>query len=234
MASQRQYATIAEVEQFASITSVDDTEFEDRMSQCEELIDAYVGYQDRFMGSEFIGNVTSATGLTLVDDSFSSKLGTTDNYFAGCYVEIIGGSGVGNRRWIVSSDYTNKSITYEGASIGADTTSVFRIFQLGKFPRSKDAFLNNDDETWYKIIPEAVRRAVAAQMEFLVNQGDAYFATATMDLASESIGNYSYSRGSGSEGQSPAVKMLAPKAKALLRGYKNSMGRLHSDNPTWL
>lgn len=235
MASARRYTTIAEVQQYADVTSTNDTEFEDRISQCEELIDAYVGVQERFIDDEVVSSVTAVNGLTITDTSSTSQLQATDDTYAGCYIEIIGGSGIGNRRWIVSSSYANKSITYEGSSIGADTTSVYRIFQLGKFPRCADARLHLTK--YYKVIPEPVKRAVAAQMEFLINQGDAYFGTAASDLQSENIGNYSYSKG-GSSADGAAtlsvVKLIAPKAKTLLRGYKNITGSMVVDNPTGL
>lgn len=232
MASQRNYTTIEEVEKFADIASIDDTEFEERMSQCEELIDAYLGTRDQFLPIELTGVVTSHSSNKIVDMSSSTILGATDGYYAYCYVEIIGGLGLGERRFITDSDESEYSITYSGDTLNVDSTSVFRIFQLGAFPRQKDALLKNN--RWYKVIPEPVRRAVAAQMQFMVQQGDEFFSSGVTDLQSESIGNYSYSRGGSDMAQTPNTKMLAPKTRALLRGYKSSIGTLASENPTWL
>lgn len=226
MASKRQYATIAEVEQFADVTSTDDTEFEDRISQAEELIDAWVGFQNKAVCENYQGEVSSVNSKTIVDSGSGTPLVAKDDFFKGCTLEIIGGGGAGASRTIESSSYDNRSITYTGDAIsGLDTTSVFRIFQLGKFPRYKDMSQNRAGDQYYKYIPEAVKRAVAAQVEYIINQGDDFFSTDDTDKDSESIGNYSYSGGSAAQ-KSALVRMIAPKARTLLKGITNRTGRI--------
>lgn len=226
MASKRQYATIAEVEEYADVTSTDADEFEDRITQAEELIDAWVGFQQKAVYQVYQGEVSSVNGQTIYDTGSGSPLASKDNFFKGCTIEIIGGGGAGASRTIASSDYTDRSLTYEGDAIaGLDATSVFKIYQLGKFPRYKDMSQNRAGTTYYKYIPEAVKRAVAAQVEYIINQGDEFFSTDDTDKDSESIGNYSYSGGSASQ-KSALVRLVAPKARSLLKGITNRTGQI--------
>ena len=232
MASNRQYATIAEVEEMADVTSVDNTEFEDRISQAEELIDAYVGFQEKSLNRILQGKATSATTNTLVDTSSDTPLDYDDNFLTFCVIDIIGGTGAGQRRYINASDKDTKSITVSSNwSTVPDSSSIYKIYQLGKFPRlEKDVFFEQDESKYYKSIPEAVKRATAAQVQFIIEMGDDYFAGDDAEMDSERILNYSYSRGSGGgASQSAVVKMVAPKARVLLRGIKNRTGRLIAD-----
>jgi hypothetical protein len=232
MSSRRQYATIAEVEELADVVSTNDTEFEDRISQAEELIDAYIGYQLKAVKNEYVGKFTAVSGTTLYDTSSDSSLNMHDGYFTYCVVEIIGGTGSGQQRKITSSDYDSRSITVSEAwDTDPDTTSVYKIFQIGKFPRLVDSYFEQDLQRYYRSIPEAIKRATAAQVEFIIAQGDQYFQGEDTSKDSESIGDYSYSRG-GAAGQSSAVRMLGPKVRTLLKGYKNSTGVIIADNPT--
>lgn len=237
MASRRRYTTIAEVEQFADITSTNDDEFEDRITQCEEIIDAYVGYQDQSVPGERVGTVSAATATTLTDTNPTTQLLQIDGYYKNCEIEIIGGTGAGQIRFITDSSHDNRRITIDvDWDTNPDTTSFFRIYQLAKFPRCDDSYYKpisatNTVQAYFKTIPIAIRRAVAAQMEFMVEQGDDFFRSDQSDKDSESIGNYSYSKGSRAS-TAASVKLVAPKARTLLRGYKNSLGRVVADNPT--
>lgn len=228
MASRRQYLTIEELEEFADITVTDATEAYDQISQAEEIIDAYVGFQQKAVPTTIHGQVSSATANGLIDVHGNTSLYRDLDWYKGCEVEIIGGTGAGQRRTISASDKEARSITVsQNWTTQPDSTSVFRIYQLGKFPRQKDVYTTTDPVRYYRSIPEAVRRATAAQVEYIINQGAAFFSSDSSDKDSESIGNYSYSKGTGSGGgQSARVKMTAPKARALLRGIKNSTGRL--------
>lgn len=236
MASLRKYATIAEVEEFADITSIDDTEFEDRISQSEELIDAYVGFQEKAVPGIYTGRATDVSGTTLYDTSSDTQLYVDDGFFVYCVIEIIGGTGAGQQKQITSSNKNNKSITVVSSwTTPPDSTSVYKIYQLGKFPRRKDVYYDPDNLTYTKHIPEAIKRAVAAQMAFLVDKGDGFFTGDGAEMDSESIGNYSYSRGSGGSSMAASsVKLVAPRARTLLKGYKFSGGRIIPENPTCL
>lgn len=226
MASRRGYATTDD------ITGSTD----DQITLAEQLIDAYVGFQDKAVAGNVRGEVSSYNDgtKTLFDTGAGNLLGSyDDNYFVGCELEIIGGTGSGQRGRITASSKDDHSVTLADAlGTDPDTTSVYRIYQLAKFPRKKDSYHSTENLKWYREIPDAIKQATIAQTEYIISQGDEFFEGDQSDFDSERIGNYSYSRGSA--GQSALIKMMAPKARVLLRGYKNSTGRIISENPTWL
>lgn len=238
MASRRGYLSQAELAQYADITILDSTEADDQISQAEEIIDAYVGFQEKFISQVYHGVATSGGASTLVDTSSDTPLttGNINDFFTRCCVEIIGGTGAGQRRIITAYNATTQTLTVDAAwATNPDSTSAYKIFQLGKFPRRTPAdwWFDSTGQKYYKSIPEAVIRAVAAQLEFMINQGAAFFASDSSDYQSETIGNYSYSKGAGSANAAASVKLIAPKAKALLKGIKNSTGRLVADQTTY-
>ena len=104
-----------------------------------------------------------------------------------------------------------------------DATSFYKIYQLGKFPRHCDVtfYSQQTPDTYYKQIPEAIKRAVAAQIEFMIEMGDNYFSGDDANKQSESIGDYSYSNADGATGIN---RLIAPKVKMLLRGIKRRTG----------
>lgn len=224
--TKRNYLTIDELEDYANITVTDDDEALDNIEQAEEIIDQYVGWQDRFIALDHRGEVSSISSKTVVDSGSGTQLDVTNGYYTGATLLIISGTGAGQMRRIASSNRSAKSITYEGDAItGLAAADAFIIRQPGKFPRIKDVFPSRDSLTLNKIIPEAVKRATAAQVEYIVNQGADFFATDEADKTSESIGNYSYTKGAGAS-TSSLIKMVAPKARTLLRGIMNRGGRI--------
>lgn len=224
MMSQRNYLTIPELEQFADIVVTDAAEALDQISQAEELIDSYVGYQNRFMPRPKTGQATAVISKTIFDIDNRTNLDVYDGFYEGCILRIVGGSGKGSSRLIASSNKLAKSVTYEGELIALDSTSIFEISQLGKFPRRKDVVMNRDSTLYLKSIPEAVRRATAAQVEYMIGMGAEFFSGDDADYNSENIGSYGYSKGSTSGNMNANIKMIAPRARTLLRGYKNSTG----------
>lgn len=199
----------------------------------EALLDDYVGFQERFYQHNTRGEVTAVSNSdkTIHDTGSGSQLQQTNNFFAGMVLEIIGGTGKGQVGIIESSDRDDRTITLAAAlSTVPDTTSVFRIYQLAKFPRRKDVDTNRAGDTYYKSIPQAIKEAAIAQCEFVIAQGDDYFTGDDSEMDSESIMSYSYSRG-GNAGQAAVVKFMSPKARTLLRGYKNRTGRLVRGGP---
>lgn len=220
--SRRGYLSEDELEQFADITVTDADEGADRISQAEELIDAYVGYQDKFFDREISGKAVtgSTTSLTL---QTSQQNSVQNDYYKGMQIEIIGGTAIGEISKITASTYAGV-LTLETLDTAVDSTSIYRISQLGKFPRKKDVWYDSEsgDDKYYKQIPEAVRRAVAAQVEYMIEMGDAYFETDKASYDSESIGDYSYSKKSGAS----IDRLIAPKAKQLLRGIMNRKGAI--------
>ena len=235
MGTKRNYLTIDELEEFANITVTDEAEAFDQIGQAEELIDAYVGYQPKHVDRVMQGQATAATGSTITDDSSDTPLYRDNNFFTFCVVEIIAGTGFGQSAVISASNRDSRQITVSPAfSTAPDSTSVYKIYQLAKFPRKQDSFHTPDTLTYYKSIPEAVKRATAAQVQFIIEMGDDFFSGDGSEMSSDRIGNYSYSQGSGQGGQSALVRMIAPKARTLLRGIKNRLGRLEAENPTYL
>lgn len=199
-----------------------------QVALAEELIDVYVGVQDKHFKNEYDGEITSLlSGNKVIDASSLSQLKQQNtNVFSRCVIELVTGDAAGTIRLITASDGSDYSVTYDGDAI-ADIAvgDVFRIYQLAKFPRQKDQFTRNS--IYYKTIPRAVKDAVIAQTQFIIEMGDDYFNGNEADAGSESIGNYSYSNSSGNGGQQSAVvKMVAPKARTLLRGIVNRLGRI--------
>lgn len=235
MGTKRNYLTIAELQEFANITVTDEAEAFDQIGQAEELIDAYVGYQEKHVCRIVQGQATDATGTTITDDSSDTPLFRDNNFFTFCIVEIVAGTGAGQSAVISGSNRDSRQITVSLAfNTTPDSTSIYKIYQLGKFPRHCDFFHTPDTLTYYKSIPDAVKRATAAQVQFMIEMGEDFFSGDGSEMSGEHIGNYSYSQGGGQAGQSAVVRMLAPKARVLLRGIKNRLGRLEAENPTRL
>lgn len=229
----RNYLTPDNLEKLVGIDVTDNDEALNQLDRAEQAVDDYIGYHCRAVEGEFQGTISSVQGKVIYDTNNASQLHQTDGYFARCVIEIIGGTGAGQVRYISDSSYEGRSVTIlDDWTTAPDTTSFYRIYQVGIFPRPQETYTRQDGRRYYKAIPEAVQRAVAAQIEFMIQKGDAFFVGDQADITSESIGNYSYSKTNG--GQSAAVSGLAPRARTLLRGYKNRTGRLIADNPTSL
>lgn len=222
--SRRGYLSQSELEQYADITITDTTEADDQISQAEELIDAYVGFIQRHFRYVIQGKAVSASSTSLTLQADQQTTNYTD-YYKGLNIEIIGGTGAGQRRKITASTAAGV-LTTETFTTAPDSTSVYKIYQLGKFPRQKDVFFDsvNSPSTYYKNIPEEVKRAVAAQVQFMIQMGSAFFASDKSNLDSETIGDYSYTKSGGSSGS--LETLIAPKAKALLRGIVNRTGTM--------
>lgn len=229
--SRRGYLSQDELKQYANITINDSDEADDVISQAEEMIDAYVGYVSPFLdkNQEADGKATGGTTTTLIDTSEDNHLSRTDGFFKGLELEFIGGTHAGERVRITDSVKDTRTLTFSPAVSGAvDDTDVYRIYQLGKFPRVQDTLIR--ENTYYKWIPEAVKRAVAAQVQYVIDKGDKFF-TGGADFKAESIDDYSYERADGASGREA---MIAPKARQLLRGFVSRIGSLKAENPTSL
>ena len=216
-----------QLERLANITVTDEEEMWNQISYAEAMIDAWVGPQEKANEGRVMGVVSAVSGATIYDTNGTSALFVTNNSYQGCTIEIVGGTGAGQSGLIASSDRDARSVTlHTEFSVAPDTTSVFKIYQLAKFPRHCDVTVAPGGTQLYKTIPEAVASAVAYQVEFIIEMGEKYFAGDGSEVDSETIGNYSYSRGSGSNAQSSLVRLLSPRSRALLRSIKNRKGRL--------
>ena len=214
----RGYITTADLQSYADISIEDNTEAIERMNMAEEIIDNYVGFQNSFMRYDISGTATGGTTTTLVDTSNSSQInGTLVNRFSYCILQIIGGTNAGESRTIISSD-TEGTLTVESAfSSAIDSTSVYRIYQLAKFPRTQDYSLISN--VFYKFIPEAVKNACLAQVQYMIEMGDDFF-TSGVDKKSEDIDGYSYTI------PNDVRRMIAPKAREYLHGVVSRKGKL--------
>lgn len=220
--SRRGYLSQAELKQYSNIVINDTDEADDVIGQAEEIIDAYVGFQDKFIMEPKHGRFASSGSTTTHTLQSNQQNSLQDGYFKGCEIEIIGGTGIGQRRRITNSTYEGV-ITTDAFSTTLDSTSVYKIYQLGKFPRKTDIFYDGDNSanTYYKSVPEAVKRATAAQVDYIIQMGDAYFQTDKTDFESESIGDYSYSKGAN---KAVIDRLVAPKVRTLLKGITNRAG----------
>lgn len=231
MSSRRQYLTQPELAEYADITIIDPDEADDQISQAEELIDSFVGNQHKFFAGKRDGMVASVVSSTQFYLQSDHQNNVEADYYTYCEVEIIGGAGIGQRRIISSSTYAGLVTVNSAFTTALDTTSVYRIYQLGKFPRHCDSYYHtlSTPYKYYKQIPEAVKRAVAAQVEYVIQMGESFFSSDQADKTSESIGDYSYSNGGGGGGGvsvTGTAKFIAPKARMLLRGIKNITGKI--------
>jgi hypothetical protein len=222
--SRRGYLSQDELKQVANIVINDSTEADDVIGQAEELIDAFVGPQDTWLPYEVTGLLSSSGSTTSHTLKTSHQNVYHTDYFKGCEMEIVGGTGAGQRKRITESTKAGV-LTTDAFTVALDNTSFYRITQVGKFPRRKDVhFDSGSSDKYYKTIPEQVRRAVAFQVEYIIEMGDSFFKTDKNEYQSESIGDYSYSKGQSGAGINT---MIAPKARKVLSGIVNRKGVIH-------
>jgi len=221
--SRRGYLSQDELKQYVNITINDIAEADDVINQAEEMIDGFVGYQNKFMVEKVEGRMAANTPTSFTLQS-NQQNNYDINYFSLCEIEIIGGTGQGQRRKITTSTKAGVQTIDVAWTTTPSTDSFYRIYQLGKFPRACDvvSYSEQTPTTYYKQIPEAVKRAVAAQIGFMIEMGDAYFAGSKSDYQSESIGDYSYSKGAGSNND----RLIGPRVQTLLNGIYKRTGRL--------
>lgn len=220
MASRRNYVTTTEVDELIGSGASTDLQ----ISEAEELVDAYVGFQEKFFSNVLEGRASSGGASSLTLETSQQNVYEQD-YFKLCEVEIVAGTGSGQRR-VVSASTKAGVLTFASAwTTAPDATSVYRIYQLGKFPRVQDVTYYGSSEPYIygKQIPEAVKRAVAAQVEFMSAMGDNFFKTDKSEMNSENIGDYSYSKDGKKVGLDA---LIAPKAKLLLSGIINRVGQI--------
>jgi hypothetical protein len=218
--SRRQYVTQSDIAEFSNIQITDATEADDQISQAEEMVDAYVGFQKKHISDEKSGLVTAGGDNYLIDTSGDSPLKSyNDDYFTFCEVWIIGGTGKGQKRLISSSDKSSNKVTVStNWSTNPDNTSFYVIKQIGKFPRHWDVFQDSNNK-YYKNIPEAVQRATLAQLEYIIEKGNDFFAGA-VDYYGEELGGYNYNVKGGAD------RFISPEARKLLKGIYNKKGRI--------
>lgn len=223
MSSRRLYATATEINAAFGFTPTDA-----QMDIAESLIDSYVGFQEKFLCHPITGRAAAGGAASITLEVSQQNLYELD-YFKYCEVEIIGGTGAGQRRTVSTNVKASGLVTVSANwDTVPDATSIYRIYQLGKFPREKDAVFYSSSApfAYAKSIPDAVRQAAMAQVEYMHNMGDTFFGTDKADKVSEDIGDYSYENAASGVGVTGVSKFIAPKAKLLLKGIRNVTGRL--------
>jgi hypothetical protein len=222
--SRRGYLSRAELAQYANITITDTAEADDRISQAEELIDAYVGPQNKFLQTQLTGRAITGGSLSITLQTNQQNIYEAD-YFSLCEIELLGGTGAGQRRKCTSSTKAGVLTIDSAWTTTPDSTTFYIIYQLGKFPRQQDVkyYSEQSPNTYYKLIPENIKRAIAAQVAYAIEMGDSFFAGDETDKTEERIGDYSYVKAERSGG---VAKLIAPRAKILLRGYINRTGQI--------
>ena len=225
MVSIRNYVTIAEVKEYVDTGALTDAEITELITQAEEIIDNYVGFQQKAVEVEYRGLATGGGATTLTLSTNHLNIFQID-YFKYCIIEIIGGTGIGQSRMITSSTLAGV-LTVATWTTNPDITSYYRIYQLGKFPRLEDEHFDgeNTPNKYYKFIPEKVKRAVIDQVEYAISVGENFFINNQSDLQSESIGDYSYTK-FGNSSTSRLDDLIAPKSKLLLNGIRNIVGEI--------
>lgn len=194
------------------------------IQKAEEIIDGIVGYHEKFMPNVVEGKVSVATANTLTLEDTHQNTNQND-YYVLCEVEIIGGTGAGQRRKITGSTLAGVLTVDTNWTTQIDSTSIYKIYQLGKFPRQQDIYFDsrNTPNTYYKTIPDAIKRAVCAEYEYILEMGDSFFAGGGDSVISERIGDYSYQNADGDVSEDDLV---SNKVKLLLTGYIKRTGKI--------
>lgn len=237
MGSRRGYLTTAQALSDYGVTATDD-----QISRAEELIDSYVGFQQKafrrtsdfgqfnaldYVGQPLVfemrGKATAATANTLTVEGYQQNT-VQAGYYTMCDIEIIAGTGAGQIRKITDSTLGGVLTVDSDWTTTPDNTSIYKIWQLAKFPRVQDEFYNSRENPpkYYRTIPEPVRAAVAAQVAFMTEMGGDFFDSDDVLMNMERIGDYQYNQGNSGITRD----LIGPKAKRFLKGYVNRKGKM--------
>lgn len=219
METARGYLSKSELESLApGVTGTDDEKIA-LIERAEALIDSYIGYQTAAV-RELRGGARAATEDTLQLAANDAQAANGINMLKGCSIQILDGEGEGQVR-IIKGNTLDGTVTitknWDDGKV-PNTTSYYRVFQVGKLPRQgKD--LTNDSvggqNRYFRVIPQPVKQAVAAQAEYIQQMGEAYFTGGDSNMQSESSDGYSYTRGeNGTNGKG----LIAPAVRSLLAG----------------
>lgn len=201
------------------------------ITDAERIIDAYVGPGQRFY-PELTGNPSAnvASGAT----SFSAQVfgSRRPNYWAkgGAYIEILSGADtavIGTKRLVIASD--GNTLTLDSGFAGALTTSTqFRFYQESQFPRWADGNILGDPR-----MPNVLKAAVAAQVEYGIAYGSEAFGLGDSDVVDDEAGNVQtrsygsgYSETRDTRRTEGLARWIAPRARVLLRSLLTTTGRV--------
>lgn len=222
----------ARIHSMASVT--DESVAATFISDAERVIDAFIGPGQKFyqrLGGEVLATVASgATSLTA--SIFGDR---RPNYWAagGAYITIVSAADSalnGERRLIVSSLNPNTVTLASGFSAALAAGAQFHFNQESAFPRVWD------QDTWGNPdIPELLKEAVAAQVEYGIAYGSEAFGLGDTTISADTAGDITsrtygsgYSESRDARRRDGLAVWIAPRARVLLRRLLNSTGTLRS------
>ena len=217
MDTARGYLSKTELTTLAPSVTGTDAEKLALIERAEALIDSYIGRQDQAV-RELRGVARAATANTLQTSADDTSRANGVNYLKGCTIEILSGTGEGQTARVKSYAIDGTITTVENWGTTPAAGDYYRIYQVGKLPRA-GADLKSDTvggvNTYFRIIPQVIKQAVAAQAEYIQQMGEAYFTGGDSNMQSESSDGYSYTRGeNGTNGKG----LIAPAVRSLLAG----------------
>lgn len=188
------------------------------IDRAEALIDSYIGHQQQAVKYELRGVARAASENTLQLSAEDTQGANGVNYLKGCAIDILDGTGEGQSRRISGNTLDGTITVSENWDTEPDTTSYYRVYQVGKLPRMGKDLTNdtvNGENRYFRVIPVAVKQAVAAQAEYIQQMGVEYFSGGDSNMQSESSDGYSYTRGeNGTSGKG----LIAPAVRSILAG----------------
>ncbi len=199
------------------------------ISDAEAIVDRIAGGAEHFY-AEHTGELSASVASGAV--SWPAPGDRRTNYWAkgGVYVEIqeaTDASLVGQRRLVVSSAAAVLTLA-SGFDALAAVGTQFSLYQVSLFPRFQDQDVRGDPR-----MPFELKRAVAYQVEYAINEGSEAFGLSDTGIASDpDRGIQSRAYGSGySESRMPTERrglavFAAPKARAIMRRLMTSTGRM--------
>lgn len=180
------------------------------IEKAEAIIDGYIGFHSKAR-PELSGTVKAATTTTV---TLSNELTGVD-YLKGCTIEFLSGNLAGTLTVIQGNTADNIITVVEALDAAPALNDMYRIYQVGKYPETLANTVISDVTHYAPLIPQALREAVAYQVEYMQELGDATFSGRAGLVDSERIDNYSYSLGDNAKG---GRILIAPKARQALAG----------------
>lgn len=222
MSSLRGYLNDSQYQQITGGASLgDEATSSTIIGKAEAIIDAYLGNWQPAIITQYDGAAADATksGLTIAPEHVSQMPGV--NYLKGMVIEMLSGNAEGIFR-IIKSQTATGALTFDADFDDAkapEAGDIYHIYQMGKVPRARTndlkSFVSLDTITYVKTVPAALREAVAWQIKYMQELGDTYFDSAQLNMDSEHIGSYSYTKSDNAKG---GRAIIAPKARQALSG----------------
>lgn len=218
MSTTRGYLTDAQYQSITGKPSLG-TSADAIIGRAETIIDGHLGFwQPAFYQHwQGIAQVASATGLTLATAHINS-LNNTRDMLKGLVCEFLSGAAEG-KFVTIKSQAPDGTITFDSMTPAPAAGDIYHIYQLGKVPRAGErdytTFVDNGVTIYAKSVPAALREAVAHQVAYMQELGDAFFDGTALNMSGERFGSYGYTKAESAQG---AKAIIAPKARQSLSG----------------